>query len=315
MRLSAKTLLVTGAGAALIAIVLLPIMLIAKVTPSWYPEAEVANAQIAAFDGGVIRYQERGEGDSALLLLHGFNAEMVQWDGVWKRIEGHGGRQVRIDIPGFGASSWKTADFGLPAQGQRIMALLDRLGIRQVTLAGTSMGASLSAWIAAQYPDRVRQVVLMAPSGYPGSLQYSGLYGRLLQPGKVNRMAGWVVRTRLYSSVFSRSRAAHALTVTASYGEPWQAALGRIRAPTLLVWSSGDTTADYAAAAANVNREIQGSVLITLDAATGHSIPNTRPALAAEIISRAADGLPPEAITAQLPADVWRAGEFPPTGR
>lgn len=291
------------------------LFLVGRVMPSEYPVQPVAAERMASFAQGEIRYEERGDGDEALLLLHGFNAELGQWQGVWDLIGDLPGRQLRIDIPGFGASRWTGHHFGLPEQASRIVALLDRLGIHRVRIAGTSMGGSLAAWLGAHYPERVTSLVLFAPSGYPGSLQYSGMYGRLLRPGLLRDVAHWLSGTRLYALLMPHSRAGAALSVTASYGEAWQHALGRIRAPTVIVWSTGDATVAYGLAARQVRAAIAGSELITLDDQAGHSIPNTRPQLAASILRLRDAGVSPDQIAARVPTELWHAGEHPsPTG-
>lgn len=305
-----NTVLVFTSLIIIAAAAMLPFVIIARVMPSWYAADEVEGALMAEFSDGHIRYQDVGTGDTTFLFLHGFNGHLGQWHPVWRELEACACRRLRIDIPGFGESDWRTDDFGVQEQAQRIVALLDRLGIRRVVLVGTSMGASISAWIASHYPERVEQVVLMAPSGFPGSLTYPGLFGRLVRPGVLNSMATWIARTPLYGSLFPRSRALQALTVTASYGAPWQAALGQIRAPTLILWSRGDTTA-ASDAAERVHHAIPGSTLILLDEATGHSIPNSRPELVARVLELLAAGIPPADISATVPRDLWRPGEGP----
>src|SRR4051794_37361038 len=84
------------------------LFLVGRVMPSEYPVRAVLAERVASFAEGEIRYQERGAGEEALLLLHGFNAELGQWDAVWERIGDLPGRQLRIDIPGFGASRWSS---------------------------------------------------------------------------------------------------------------------------------------------------------------------------------------------------------------
>jgi pimeloyl-ACP methyl ester carboxylesterase len=286
----------------------LPFLLLARVSPASYAVAKVEGERIAVFPEGVIRYQDSGEGAATLLFLHGFNAELGQWDQVWDRLAGCDARRLRIDVPGFGASAWDVDDYGLPKQAERVIALLDSLGVQKVTLIGTSMGASLSAWIAAMYPHRVAQVGLMAPSGYPGSLSYPGLFGMIVRPGSLNKGATWIARTRIYSRLFPRSRALQAVSVTATYGEQWATALTRIKAPTLLAWSRVDTTARETAAP-SVQRAIVGSTLVWLDGATGHSIPNSRPDFAAEVACQLALGTPPAEIARNMPAPLLRAGE------
>jgi len=218
--------------------------------------------------------------------LHGFNGQLGDWNKVWGKIE-NCRRAVRLDIPGFGGSTWNTVDFGLPTQAHGVMALLDSLGIDRITLVGASMGGSLAAWIASEHPERVKNVLLLAPSAYPDSLHYPGLFGLLVKPGLANRLGTWIARTRLYAALFPASRALQATTVTTSYGSPWAQALQKISSPVMLIWSRGDTSFP---AASKVAANITGSRLLPVALEAGHLLQHTRPELAAAAACQLASG-------------------------
>jgi pimeloyl-ACP methyl ester carboxylesterase len=293
------------ATAALVGFV--PTVIVGESLPGTPATPDIAGTQMARFDDGTIRYQDAGDGTHAIMLLHGFNGHLGQWDGVWRELEDCACRRIRIDLPGFGDSTWQTDAFGVPEQAERVVALLDRLGVETVTLAGTSMGGSVAAAVAARHPDRVRSLVLVAPSGYPGSLVQSGLFGRMARPGFANRAATLVTRNPLFGLLYPHSRARQALSVTATYGRRWSELLSAIRAPTLIIWGRGDTTTPYAYAGP-VNRAIAGSALLSLDAETGHLLPAQRPELVARGIELMARGDAPDAAAA-LPQSLLRPGE------
>lgn len=269
-----------------------PLLLVGLSMPSLRSPGPLPTERSLATPEGNWRYEEAGEGDSALLLLHGFNQGLDQWDGVWAQLSACGQRRIRVDLPGFAGSRFNNDDFSLPRQAERLLAFLDALGVRKVTLAGSSMGGSLAAWFAAKHPERVSQVALFAPSGYPEALTYPGLFGMLVQPGRLNQAATWIARTKPFSLLFPQSAAVQALTVTASYGQPWMEVLPQVRAPTLLVWSRVDPVAS-ATTAESVARAIPHSTLLWLDASAGHSPPNTRPELVARLLCRLAQGSSP----------------------
>ena len=263
-----------------------PMVLLNWVSPRAPGLVRVPGEQTVEFPDGTIRFENRGEGAEAVVLLHGFNGQLGDWNKVWDKMESCG-RAVRLDVPGFGGSTWKTTDFALSAQAHRIVALLDRLGIERITLVGTSMGGSVAAWIASEHPGRVKNVLLLAPSGYPDSLHYRGLLGLLVKPGLANRIGTWIARTHLYAALFPESRALQATTVTASYGSPWAKALQKIASPVLLIWSRGDTSFH---AASEVAASIKDSRLLPVAADAGHLLPHTRPDLAAVAACQLASG-------------------------
>jgi pimeloyl-ACP methyl ester carboxylesterase len=285
-----------------------PTVIVGASLPGTPPTPAVAGTQTARFPDGSIRYQEAGAGERTVLLLHGFNGHLGQWNAVWDRLEGCDCRRIRIDLPGFGGSTWDSDAFGVPEQVDRVIALLDRLDVDRATVVGTSMGGSVAAALAATHPQRVESLVLVAPSGYPGSLVQSGLFGVMARPGLPNRLATGIAKSPVFGLLYPHSRAVQALTVTATYGERWGALLSRIHVPTLIIWGRGDQTTPYAYAVP-VSRAIAGSRLVALDAATGHLVPEHRPELLARSIELMAQGVAPDAVAARLEDGLLRPGE------
>jgi pimeloyl-ACP methyl ester carboxylesterase len=103
----------------------------------------------------------------AILLLHGFGASLQAWDD-WAPALEKNLRVLRIDIPGFGLSGPAVnQDYSDAADVARVIALLDQLGVQQVIMAGHSMGGRIAWNLAASHPERVSQLVLLAPDGFP----------------------------------------------------------------------------------------------------------------------------------------------------
>ena len=59
---------------------------------------------------------------------------------------------------------------GWPATAEAILALLERLGLERVTLAGHSFGGAIACWVAAIAPERIGSLVLAAPAANRASL-------------------------------------------------------------------------------------------------------------------------------------------------
>jgi pimeloyl-ACP methyl ester carboxylesterase len=291
------------------------VVLVAHTFSGRYAGDDHPDSRLAQLAGGPVRYVEAGTASPAqpLLLLHGYQGTLSQWNDTWTQLQSCSARRIRIDVPGFGHSVWASRDFSLDTQADRIVALLDHLGIERVTLAGTSMGGSLAAAVAARHPERIAQLALFAPSAFPGSLTYDGLFGILVKPGVPNRMATWIAGTALYRRLFPTNIATETLTLTASYDEHWAESLRSIRAPTLIAWSTSDRTADVSAAP-KVHAAIAASTLLMLDAGTGHSIPNARPDLTAALLCELANGTPPQGVLTDSVTALLHAGETLDTG-
>ncbi len=235
----------------------------------WY--ADVTQTQTLEFPQGSIRYTESGSGENAVILLHGYNSQINIWNHIWSDMDACT-HTIRLDLPGFGGSQWQTNDYNLNAQATRVVAFLQTKNITRVTLVGTSMGASLAVMIAAKRPDLVSSLILMAPSGYPGSLTYTGIFGLFVKAGTLNRISIWVAKTLLFQWIFPHSIALQSLTTVSSYTDEWVNALVQIEAPVALLWSTGDTTVPYTFSGA-ISQALKYERLLSLDANVGHNTP------------------------------------------
>ena len=102
----------------------------------------------------------------AVLLLHGFGSSLQTWDALAQGLEGQF-RVLRIDLPGAGLTGADpSGDYSDERGVQVLLALLDSLGLQRVSLLGHSMGGRLAWRFAADQPQRVASLVLMAPDGF-----------------------------------------------------------------------------------------------------------------------------------------------------
>ncbi len=113
--------------------------------------------------------QDSGPRDApVIVLLHGFGSSLQTWD-EWAPALEKNWRVLRLDIPGFGLSGPAVNnDYSDAADVARVIALLDQLGLQQVTMAGHSMGGRIAWNLAAAHPERVSRLVLLSPDGFPG---------------------------------------------------------------------------------------------------------------------------------------------------
>jgi pyruvate dehydrogenase E2 component (dihydrolipoamide acetyltransferase) len=111
---------------------------------------------------GTLRFLRQGEGDEAVLLLHGFGGNLDNW--LFNLDALAEGRTVyALDLPGHGGSV-KRAD-GLAALTGAVREFLDGQGVDRVHLVGHSMGALVAAALAREAPGRVASLTLVDPAG------------------------------------------------------------------------------------------------------------------------------------------------------
>jgi pimeloyl-ACP methyl ester carboxylesterase len=133
-------------------------------TRTWSPSAEIEYAQLA--DGTRLRYLRVGSGQTVLILLHTVRTQLDHFQLVIPKIA-HAFTIYAIDMPGMGWSDIVPgASYSEPALRRAIVEFVKTLDIEDVTLAGESMGATLSLTASTELEDRVRRVVAFNPYDY-----------------------------------------------------------------------------------------------------------------------------------------------------
>ncbi|MFU5264623.1 acetoin dehydrogenase dihydrolipoyllysine-residue acetyltransferase subunit [Pseudomonas aeruginosa] len=115
-------------------------------------------------DGRLLRYFDRGEGDPALLLIHGFGGDLNNWLFNHEALAAER-RVIALDLPGHGESGKALVRGDLDELSGSVLALLDHLDLEQVHLAGHSMGGAVALNCARLAPQRVLSLSLIGSAG------------------------------------------------------------------------------------------------------------------------------------------------------
>jgi 3-oxoadipate enol-lactonase len=211
-------------------------------------------APIPAFD-------ERGGGDTAVVMLHGVGGGRAAWAGQLESFGRAGYRAVAWDAPGYGDS--RAIDpYDMAGLARSLGALLEALAVRRVVLLGHSMGGLLAQEAAVAFPGKLAGLVLSATSpafGKPaGDWQQAFLRQRLdpldagktmadLAPALVGGMIGPKADpagVRLATDVMSRVPSeTYRKALRAIVGFDRRATLAEIAMPVLAVAGEHDATA------------------------------------------------------------------------
>jgi pimeloyl-ACP methyl ester carboxylesterase len=133
-------------------------------TRTWSPSGEIEYAELA--DGTRLRYLKAGSGP-ALILLHTVRTQLDHFQLVIPKIL-HAFTVYAIDMPGMGWSDITPgASYTESALRRAIVEFVTTLDLNDVTLAGESMGATVSLTASTELEDRVRRVVAFNPYDYP----------------------------------------------------------------------------------------------------------------------------------------------------
>ena len=132
-------------------------------------EAHRARLKSLTVDGGAIAYLDEGPGDAeAVLLLHGMPTSSWLWRKVVPGLASAGLRVVAPDLLGYGASH-KPADralYEVPRQADRLVALLDALGIERATVVVHDLGGAWGFELADRAPERISRLVVLNAAAY-----------------------------------------------------------------------------------------------------------------------------------------------------
>lgn len=113
------------------------------------------------FDGRNISYLDAGEGEPAVVFVHGYPFAAEQWQPQIDTFSGvH--RCVAPDLYGFGGSDCLPGkgDYSIAAYADQVAGVVDILGLDSVVLAGLSMGGYIALNLAARRPGWLRALVL-----------------------------------------------------------------------------------------------------------------------------------------------------------
>ncbi|WBO63279.1 alpha/beta fold hydrolase [Streptomyces camelliae] len=141
---------------------------------------------------GTLRYLKAGTG-APLVLLHTVRTQAEHFRHLIPLIADQY-TVYALDLPGMGYSEIVPgASYEELAMRAGVERLLTELDLRDVTLAGESMGAVLALTAAADLPERVRRVVAVNAYDFRGGIARSGLLARVVISGVLTPGVGPVI--------------------------------------------------------------------------------------------------------------------------
>ena len=128
--------------------------------------SKIGNISELKIDGNrALRYLKTGNGDP-LILLHTIRTQLDYFESVIPQLAKHF-TVYAIELPGHGYSSIdKKASYDEPYFRSSVIAFIEKLDLKEITLAGESIGGVLALTVASQLPSRVKQVVSSNPYDY-----------------------------------------------------------------------------------------------------------------------------------------------------
>lgn len=117
------------------------------------------------FNGFDLAYEVQGEGSRDILLLHGLTLSRKMHYPLAEELVARGNRVILLDLLGHGDSDrprgiWR---YSMAQFADQSFALLEELGVGEVVVGGTSLGANVTLEMASRDPDRIRGMIVEMP--------------------------------------------------------------------------------------------------------------------------------------------------------
>lgn len=195
-----------------------------------------------------------------LLLLHGLTANAHAFDGLIDAGLTRFCHLISVDLRGRGLSDAHESEYTMQAHAKDIIGLMDILHVQQVILGGHSFGALLSFYLAAHFPKRFSQLILMDAglSMHPNTKEmlaptlsrleqtYPSFSFYLDKAQKAPYNTPWYPEMESYyradvkevgqGQVQPRSQLMHMIeSVTGALSEPWKEYITKIEHPAILI--------------------------------------------------------------------------------
>ncbi len=183
-----------------------------------------------------VHYKVAGETGEPVILVHGLSGSTRWW---MENVEALARlyRVYLVDLPGFGAMRRAPLRQGVHAATSWLIRWMETVGARHAHLVGHSMGGLICLRVAAERPDLVNRLALVAPAVW------------FVRGSLFTRIGPLVGETRQFSPRFFATLSYDALragpvTLLRSARDLLREDVARdltaIRAPTLLIWGEHD---------------------------------------------------------------------------
>tara|TARA_X000000950_G_scaffold285684_1_gene392263 strand:+ start:2998 stop:3825 length:828 start_codon:yes stop_codon:yes gene_type:complete len=129
-------------------------------------------------DGTYIRFKKIGKG-APILLLHTFRNRLEYSDKLGKLLEDKF-TVYSIDLPGFGDSPINTnTNYNLQFFTESVVNFIKKLKLKNLTIAGESIGATIAASVSVEIPKIVKKIFMF------NTYDYDSFFGEGIQRGNL----------------------------------------------------------------------------------------------------------------------------------
>ncbi len=122
------------------------------------PSVRLGHGSFTSSDGIPIAFSERGEGETALVFIHGWSCDRSFWR-EQIQVFAQDYAVLTVDLPGHGASGIDRPEWSLPRFGRDVAEIVGDLAFEKVILIGHSMGGPVALEAARLLPNITAGVI------------------------------------------------------------------------------------------------------------------------------------------------------------
>lgn len=195
---------------------------------------------IRIINGVSVNYLDYGQGEEALVLLHGWGQNVEMMKPIGDRFKKNN-RIIIIDLPGFGLSDEPKNIWTLNDYVECIKKLLNELNINKPILIGHSFGGKISLLYASMY--EVTKLILFG-SPFKKEIKKLSFKTKTLKFLKtvplINKLEGFA-KKHIGSTDYKKASETMRKILVEHVNLDIEEEVKKIKCPTLLVWGTMDT--------------------------------------------------------------------------
>jgi pimeloyl-ACP methyl ester carboxylesterase len=132
------------------------------------------------------RYWASGDGETAVILLHGLGSCIESWTyNIGALSQQH--RVYAIDLVGSGRSDKPPTSYSLVDLAKFVQAFMDALKLERVSLVGNSLGGGIALQFALLFPEQIEKLVLANSLGLGKEIMFFFRLASLPSPSQLFR--------------------------------------------------------------------------------------------------------------------------------
>ncbi len=151
-----------------------------RYTKAWSADGEIAFVTLS--DGTRLRYLKTGKGP-VIVLLHTLRTQLDYFQRLVPLLAGQF-TIYAIDFPGLGWSDiMPGASYEEPSLRKAVGAFMEALDLKDATLLGESIGATVAVTASTELASRIRQVIALNTYDYPQGVERANLLASFIVKG------------------------------------------------------------------------------------------------------------------------------------